>query len=81
MLTARRLFRGEDLAETLASVVKETPDLSEAPRKVRRLLEACLQKDPARRLQAIGDYRLLLTEPERQPLPSCNAAGRLPRRA
>src|SRR5438105_1861473 len=69
MLTARRLFRGEDLAEILASVVKETPDLSAVPRKVRRLLEACLQKDPARRLQAIGDRHLLLAEPERQRLP------------
>jgi Tol biopolymer transport system component/predicted Ser/Thr protein kinase len=66
MLTARRLFRGEDLTETLASVVKEEPDLSAVPRQVRRLLEACLQKDPARRLQAIGDRHLLLLEPERR---------------
>ena len=36
------------------------------PRKIRRLLEACLQKDPNRRLQAIGDRHLLLLEPERQ---------------
>jgi eukaryotic-like serine/threonine-protein kinase len=66
MLTARRLFRGEDLTETLASVVKETPNLSGIPHKVRRLLEACLEKDPRQRLQAIGDYRLLLVEDERQ---------------
>lgn len=69
MLTARRLFRGADVTETLASVVKEAPDLSVVPRKVRRLLEACLQKDPAHRLQAIGDRHLLLVEPERQHLP------------
>jgi Tol biopolymer transport system component/predicted Ser/Thr protein kinase len=66
MLTARRLFRGEDLTETLASVVKEEPNLSAVPRKVRRLLEACLQKDPTRRLQAIGDRHFLLLEPGRQ---------------
>jgi len=66
MLTARRLFQGEDLTETLASVVKEQPNLSAVPRKVRRLLEACLQKDPVRRLQAIGDRHFLLLEPERQ---------------
>jgi serine/threonine protein kinase len=66
MLTARRLFKGEDLTETLASVVKEQPNLSAVPRKVRRLLEACLQKDPAHRLQAIGDRHFLLLEPERQ---------------
>ena len=68
MLTARRLFRGESLTDILASVVKETPDLSAVPRQVRPLLEACLQKDPAQRLQAIGDRRLLLAEPERQRL-------------
>jgi serine/threonine protein kinase len=66
MLAARRLFRGEDVTETLASVVKEAPDLSAIPRQVRRLIEACLQKDPKRRLQAIGDRHLLLQEPERQ---------------
>ena len=66
MLTARRLFRGDDLTETLAAIVKEEPNLSAVPRKVRRLLEACLQKDPTRRLQAIGDRRLLLLELERR---------------
>jgi len=69
MLTARRLFKGEDLTETLASIVKEEPNLSAVPRKVRRLLDACLQKDPARRLQAVGDYRLLLLEPEHRRFP------------
>jgi eukaryotic-like serine/threonine-protein kinase len=65
MLTSRRLFSGKTFTEILASVVKDEPDLSAAPRKVRRLLEACLQKDPTRRLQAIGDRRFLLLEPER----------------
>jgi eukaryotic-like serine/threonine-protein kinase len=60
ILTGNRLFQGEDLAEVLASVVKQDPDLSPAPWEVRRLLEACLQKDPKRRLQAIGDWKLLL---------------------
>jgi len=81
MLTARRLFKGEDLTETLASVVKETPNLNDVPRKVRRLLEACLQKDPKKRLQAIGDYRLLLVEEERQRVqwlwPALTAAAAL----
>jgi serine/threonine protein kinase len=31
VLTGRRLFQGEDQAETLATVVKEQPDLSAAP--------------------------------------------------
>lgn len=31
--------------------------------QVRRLLRACLEKDPKQRLQSIGDWRLLLDEP------------------
>jgi eukaryotic-like serine/threonine-protein kinase len=62
LLSGRKLFQGDDLTETLASVVKEKPDLSTVPPRVRRLLEACLQKDPKQRLQAIGDMRLLLQD-------------------
>jgi Tol biopolymer transport system component len=60
IVTGKRLFQGEDITETLASVVKEQPDLSEVPAQMRRLLQACLEKDPRKRLQAIGDMRLLL---------------------
>ena len=60
LITGQRLFKGEDLTDTLASVVKENPDLSAVPPRVRRLLETCLQKDPKKRLQAIGDMRLVL---------------------
>jgi eukaryotic-like serine/threonine-protein kinase len=69
MVTGRRPFTGDDVAETLASVVKEAPDLSAVPLKVRRLVEACLQKNPKHRLQAIGDRLLLLdqAEPGREP--------------
>ncbi|MEO8097360.1 MAG: protein kinase [Acidobacteriota bacterium] len=62
MLTARRLFRGEDLTETLASVVKEQPNLSAVPARMRPLIEACLQKDPKKRLQSIGDRHLLTAQ-------------------
>jgi hypothetical protein len=55
MITGKRLFQGEDLTETLASVVKEKPDLSGVPAKVRQLLERCLEKDPKKRLRDIGD--------------------------
>ncbi len=63
MLTGRMLFQGEDLSETLASVMKETPDVSAAPARVRRLLERCLEKDPRKRLRDIGDAWGLLEEP------------------
>src|SRR5580658_5196801 len=55
MLTAKRLFQGADLTETLASVVKEDPRLDQVPPQVRRLLRKCLEKDPKRRLRDIGD--------------------------
>ena len=62
MLTGRPAFRGETATDILAAVVKEEPDLTRVPAKVRRLLQACLQKDPKQRLQAIGDWRLLLED-------------------
>jgi Tol biopolymer transport system component/predicted Ser/Thr protein kinase len=76
LITGQRLFKGEDLTDTLASVVKEQPDLSAIPPRVRRLLEACLQKDPKKRLQAIGDMRLVLEGAEPPPSPS-GLAGRV----
>jgi predicted Ser/Thr protein kinase len=60
LITGERPFKGDDLTETLAAVVKVPPDLRPVPPRVRRLLEACLQKDPRRRLQSIGDVGLLL---------------------
>jgi eukaryotic-like serine/threonine-protein kinase len=60
LLTGKPLFRGEDLTDTLARVVREQPDLSKAPPQARRVLEACLEKDPKKRLQAIGDVPYLV---------------------
>jgi serine/threonine protein kinase/roadblock/LC7 domain-containing protein len=62
MITGRQLFDGETISHTLAAVLTKEPDLGQAPVKVRRLLQSCLQKDTTQRLQAIGDWRLLLTE-------------------
>lgn len=62
MLTGERLFGGETPTEILASVMKEEPNLEQAPAAVHRLLRACLQKDPRRRLQAIGDWTLLIDD-------------------
>ena len=64
MLTGRRVLQGEDVTQTQASVVKDTPDLSPAPPQVRPLLESCLEKSPRNRLRDIGDWsRLLETTP------------------
>jgi Tol biopolymer transport system component/predicted Ser/Thr protein kinase len=62
MVTGKRLFQGEDLTETLASVVMKEPDLSAAPAELRRLLAKCLVKDPRKRLRDISGVELLLGE-------------------
>ena len=60
LITGRRLFGGEDAGEMLAKVIRDEPDLSDAPPSVQRLLSECLQKDPRKRLRDIGDvWRLL----------------------
>jgi serine/threonine-protein kinase len=58
MLAGKPAFTGESLTEVLAGVMKEDPDLTKAPATAHRLLEACLQKNPAERLRAIADWRL-----------------------
>ena len=60
MLTGKRLFEGATVSHILAAVLKDEPDLTQVPLKIRRLLQSCLQKDPKHRLQAIGDWDLLL---------------------
>ena len=66
MLTGLRLFKGDDVAEVMASVLRTEPDWSAlpagTPASVRRLLRRCLEKDPRKRLSAIGDARLELDE-------------------
>ena len=60
LITGHRLFGGEDVGEILAKVIRDEPDLSDAPPSVQRLLSECLQKDPRKRLRDIGDvWRLL----------------------
>ena len=64
MLTGKQAFTGETTTDILAAVVTKEPDLSRVPAKARRLIESCLKKDPKQRLQAIGDWRLLLENGE-----------------
>ena len=62
MLAGRRLFDGETVPDILVAVLNTDPDWKEIPPKVQRLLKACLEKDWKRRLQAIGDAKLLLED-------------------
>jgi eukaryotic-like serine/threonine-protein kinase len=64
MVAGARPFRGEDVTDTLASVVKVEPDLTDVPKPLQRLLKKCLEKDPRKRLRDIGDvWELLDAEP------------------
>jgi Tol biopolymer transport system component/predicted Ser/Thr protein kinase len=63
MLTGKRPFKGADLGETLAAVIKEEPRLDEIPAKVQPLLRRCLEKDPKKRLRDIGDAWELIDAP------------------
>src|SRR5215470_14518311 len=62
MVTGRRAFGGDDVTETFAAIVRDQPNLSEAPAQLRRLLARCFEKDPRRRLRDIGDVWTLLDD-------------------
>jgi predicted Ser/Thr protein kinase/WD40 repeat protein len=70
MLTGRRAFEGETISDVLASVLKTEPDWARVPPQVQRLLRRCLEKDPRKRLQAIGDAKLLLEDAPPAPVAS-----------
>ena len=64
MLTGQRAFKGDDISETLASVLKDTLAIdalpSGTPSRLRDLVARCLQKDPRQRQRDIGDVKLEL---------------------
>jgi serine/threonine-protein kinase len=71
MLTGKRLFDGKTTSDVLAAVIRDEPDLSRVPAKVRPLLKRCLEKDPQRRLRDIGDAMgIVESTPEVAPLRS-----------
>ena len=87
MLTGRRAFMGEDVSETLATVLKGEPDWialpATTPAPIRSLLRRCLQRDPERRLRDVADARFQIEDAlgeapaAREPTPSGNVGTRL----
>jgi eukaryotic-like serine/threonine-protein kinase len=63
MLTGRSLYQGDTSQETMASILRDDPDLSKVPERARHLLKRCLEKDPQKRLRHIGDVMSLLDVP------------------
>jgi eukaryotic-like serine/threonine-protein kinase len=60
MLTGDSPFQADSLQETVASVLKEEPDLGRVAEHLQLLLRRCLEKNPRRRLRDIGDALVLL---------------------
>jgi eukaryotic-like serine/threonine-protein kinase len=64
MLTGRRVFEGESITETLAAIMKDAVPWDRLPANLPpalpSLLQRCLERDPRRRLQAVGEARIAL---------------------
>jgi serine/threonine-protein kinase len=62
MLAGRQLFDGATVSDTLAAVLRADPEWNRLPPglppSLRRLLVRCLERDPKRRLQHVGDARI-----------------------
>ena len=67
MTTGRRAFRGESPLSTLAAVLNKDPTpaselIEDLPRDLEKIINRCLRKNPAQRLQHMDDVRTLLEE-------------------
>jgi len=84
MLTGVRVFKGDDVSETLASILKDTPALdalpADTPPRVRRLIERCLERDVKQRLRDIGEARVEIAKIE-SGAPDFVGAPAVPRRS
>jgi serine/threonine protein kinase len=56
----KRLFDGATVSDSLAAILTKEPDLTMVPGKIRRLLQACLEKDSKNRLRDVADWARLL---------------------
>jgi Tol biopolymer transport system component len=66
LVTGSRMFEGDTVPETLASVMKDQVTLDKLPKDtpsaIRKLLARCLERDPRRRLQSIGEARIVIED-------------------
>ena len=66
LITGSRMFDGDTVPETLASVMKDQVTLDklpeDTPSAIRKLLARCLERDPRRRLQSIGEARIVIED-------------------
>jgi serine/threonine protein kinase len=66
IVTGRRAFSGETIADLIAAILHREPDWTALPPalppEVSRLVRRCLQKDPRRRIHDIADARVEIDE-------------------
>ena len=66
MLSGERAFKGDDVAETLAAVLRADIDLSRlpvsTPAALRQLVTRCLERNITRRLRDVGEARIALED-------------------
>ena len=78
-LTGNTLFQGEDVTETLATIIKGEPDWAalpeDTPPTIELLLRKCLNKDRKRRLHDIADARIDLEQALGDPTSSIIRLG------
>jgi serine/threonine-protein kinase len=86
MLAGVRAFGGDEIAETMAAVIRGEPDWQQLPREstpsIRRLLRRCLVKDPKQRLSEAATARMEIDDAQReQPLAETSGRRRSPIRS
>ena len=78
MLTGQKTYTGDTIADTLAAVITKDPTLTDLPANtppfLRTLIQRCLEKDPRRRLQWIGEARLAIETYIANPTAAAEAA-------
>ena len=81
MLTGQRPFAGEDISDTLASVLKSEPDWKALPSDVaphlRMLIERCLTKDRRQRIADISTALFVMSEAANLTSPPLLASGQM----
>ena len=67
MLSGQRAFKGDDVSDTLAAVLRQDIDWNalpaSTPAPIRRLMARCLDRDVRRRLRDIGEARIVMDDP------------------
>jgi len=71
LLTGKRAFEGETIAETIAAVLKSEPDWGKLPRdtpwRIKELLDDCLQKEARDRFHDISHTRIQIKKALEEP--------------